>query len=387
MSSMQEKVERMQRLHAQEQQRQAMARTIDDIPFTYELISDDWLTATVCRHVAGAKVIAHTLDAADEGTSNRRRIFLSYNDAGNAAGLPRSVFCKATQSLESRFMLGLNDVAESEVHFYNHIRPLLAIEAPVGVFANIDRDSLNSIVMMRDMQGQAEFCDHRSVITRARADSQMRLLARIHGPFYSRPEMKTLIEPFQTFELFFEKTEAAIRWSEGRIRGLHAGKAVIPPRLYARVDEIDPLTFKAFLSHADMPRTLLHSDVHLKNWYIAANGEMGLADWQVLTQGNGTRDLAYTIATSLTTENRRAWEMDLIRLYLACLQAEGASPMTFEETLRRYRQQLFSALAMWTLTLTPPAGAPAMQPQETSLTFIDRITHAIDDLDGLKSFS
>jgi hypothetical protein len=380
--SMQEKAARMQRLFEEEQKRQSVARTIDDLPTSFELISDEWLTNTLCRKVAGAEVTSHSLDAADEGTSNRRRIFLKYNDVGQKSGLPASVFCKATQSLQSRFILGLNDVAEAEVTFYNHVRSLLDIEAPIGIFANIDRESLNSIVILEDMRGYADFCDDKTEITLARAKSQMRLLARLHGKFQDNPALLPVLERFQTFVEFYDKTEAAVGWNACQRRGLQAARHLLPAKLAARVDDIGGLTERAFLRHANLPVTLLHSDVHLKNWYVAANGEMGLMDWQVLTRGNGIRDLAYAIATALTIENRRIWEMDLIRYYLERFKEETGAAPSFDAALTLYRQQLFCALAMWTTTLAPPEGAPAMQPPETALRFIDRMVHAIDDLEA-----
>jgi thiamine kinase-like enzyme len=380
--SMQQKFERMKQLHAEEQNRQSVARTVTDIPFSFELISDDWLTNTVCRGTPRAQVTAHSLDQADEGTSNRRRIFLNYNEDGRKAGLPASVFCKATQSLESRFILGLNDVAEAEVVFYNHVRPLLDIEAPVGIFANFNPESLNSIVILEDMRGRAEFCDDRTEISLARAESQMRLLARLHGKFQDNPALRPVLERFQTFVEFYDKTEAAVGWTACQRRGLQTARHLLPPRLESRIEDIAPFTEQAFRSHAKLPVTLLHSDVHLKNWYVAANGEMGLMDWQVLTRGNGIRDLAYAISTAMTTENRRAWEMHLIRYYLEQLKDAGGTGPSFDETLTLYRQQLFCALAMWTTTLAPPEGAPVMQPPQTALRFIDRMAHAIDDLDS-----
>jgi hypothetical protein len=36
------------------------------------------------------------------GTANRRRIYTTWNEAGKQAGLPASVFCKATHDLENR---------------------------------------------------------------------------------------------------------------------------------------------------------------------------------------------------------------------------------------------------------------------------------------------
>lgn len=48
------------------------------------------------------------MQAADKllsGTSNRRRIFMTWNEAGQKAGLPKSVFCKGSADLINRLVL------------------------------------------------------------------------------------------------------------------------------------------------------------------------------------------------------------------------------------------------------------------------------------------
>ena len=113
---------------------------------------------------------------------------------------------------------------------------------------------------------------------------------------------------------------------------------------------------------------------------------MGVNDWQNSSKGNWSRDLAYCISTGADPETRRAWERDLLKYYLEELARAGGPRLDFEEAWRRYRQQLFAALAWWTGTIGQPPDAPAMQPPETSLEFIRRMSCAIDDLDALDSF-
>ncbi|MCY1562617.1 hypothetical protein D9M68_1000460 [compost metagenome] len=73
-------------------------------------------------------------------------------------------------------------------------------------------------------------------------------------------------------------------------------------------------------------------------------------------------------------------------LYLDELHAAGGPQVSFDEGWNIYRQQLLSALTWWTVTLTPPPGLPDMQPRDTTLEFIRRISTAIDDLDSLDAF-
>ena len=387
MNELQQKFAFIKESYAEEIAAQKVVTELDELPIAYELISDEWLTKALCADVAGAEVIAHTLDEADEGVTNRRRIYLEYNEAGNQAGLPKSVFCKASMTPESRFVIGINGGAEGEVEFFNTMRPTLGIEAPEAHFALADSDTCNSIILLKDLVGEdIEFGDHSTVITRGLAEDQMRLLAVFHGRFYESEELDTTYKSYRSMEEFFNTTDAMINWIAGCKRGFLLAKDVIPAELFGKVDEITALTSRSFTMHSELPRTLVHNDPHLKNWYIRDQSRMGLGDWQTVVKAHWSRDLTYTISTCLSVEDRRAWEQDLIRLYLKELGKAGVPVLSLEETMVLYRQQLLNSLAMWTFTLSPSEDAPVMQPPESCLVFIERMSNAINDLDALAAF-
>jgi hypothetical protein len=110
---------------------------------------------------------------------------------------------------------------------------------------------------------------------------------------------------------------------------------------------------------------------------------MGLCDWQCVSIGCWARDLAYAVSATLTVEDRRAWEQDLLRHYLARLAADAKVEIPFDEAWRLYRQQMPAALLMWTVTLVHSPLMPDMQPREVSMEMITRITNAIHDLKSL----
>jgi len=382
-------IEQIQAEYERDQNNLRPAVRADDIPLSYELITSEWLTNILCKGYPGAKVISHALDKPDEGSTNRCRIFLTYNQAGKIAKLPRSVFCKATHGLANRVMLGVSDCVHGEVTFFNKLRPLVDIEAPKSFLATYNPHSFNSIIVLGDLGKDTEFCKHTTKITRARAESQMTLLAKLHGRFYEGQDLDNALADVVTFEAYFHNL--GDMWKKCCSAGFHAAKEVIPPRLYARHAEVWPITMKSVEINKALPRTLTHGDVHLRNWYIASSGEMGLADWQVITKGHCLRDVAYAIATSLTVADRRAWEKELLRSYLDKLQAAGGDNIKFDDAWKYYRQHLFTVLAWWTFTLAPSAGgfdAPEIvQPKDATLAFISRIATAMDDLDAFDSFN
>jgi hypothetical protein len=367
-----------------DQEAQPRARTPDEIPISYESITDEWLTAILFARHPGAHVVRHRLGAPDNGTNNRRRIFLEFDAAGTAAGLPASVFCKATHDLRNRLVLGHSGAVLCEVTFYNHARPLLEIEAPEAWFAAFDPVSFNSMIMLKDLGEGVSFFPFDRLLRREQAESQISLLAGLHGRFYEARELTTTLAVLPTWRERFRNLER-FHLEECCASGFRAAEPVIPGRLFAREAQIWRATVETVVQHDALPTTLCHGDVHLKNWYLNAEGRVGLGDWGVAHRGHWARDLAYTIATALPVEIRRQWERDLVALYLEEMAGRGVIGLTFDEAWLRYRQALFSALAFWTMTLTPAADMPDMQPEDVSLEFVKRLAHAIDDNDALAS--
>ena len=357
-----------------------------DMPPTYESITPQWLTDVLANDVPGAEVESYVLGPHDDGTSNRRKIAVRWNEAGRQAGLPDKLFCKGTQSLESRYMLGMNEGVQAEVNFYNVLQHKIDVISPPKLFARYDPATLNSIVVLKDLSDEVAFCTMETDLSLEHCQSQMSLLATLHSTFHESPLLETELNMFSKWETFFRITAFDAGFEDSCIRGFTQAEEVIPPRLFAREAEVWPATLKCVDLHETMPRGMTHNDVHLKNWFIRPDGEMGINDWQNSAQGNGSRDLAYCISTAVVPEKRREWERDLLRYYIEEFAARGGPKLDFDVTFRRYRQQLFAALAWWSGTLGQPPDAPAMQPRDTSLEFIRRTTVAIDDLDALDSF-
>lgn len=359
--------------------------TAADFPVNYGAINPQWLTAVLCAHVPGAKVLSHRLDVPDNGTSNRMRIFVDYNPAGKQAGLPERIFCKATHQLENRLSLGLIGAARSEVNFYNQLRPLLQIEAPVCLFAN-HNSALNSIIIMRELDPATVFCNYKNAeITRQRAEDQLRLLASLHGKFLESAALKSTWQIFSTWTENFANMDYAA-FEKACDKGFEMAEDIIAPRLFARRGEIWPATRKSYRRHLQLPHTLTHGDAHLGNWYITPTGAMGLSDWQTTNRGHWSRDVIYTLTTSLTVERRRQWLPELLRYYHDQLERAAGRNLPFDGLLDECRRQLFTVLAFWTITLNPAPRMPQMQPEDITREFIRRICAAIDDLDALDSF-
>lgn len=357
-----------------------------DVPRSYDAIAPEWFTHILCQGHPDAKVVSYRAEKPDDLDRGHMRIRLSYNDAGVAAGLPASVFCKDSQKLEMRLFNNLCTMVPAEVVFYNKLRGLIDNVTPNSLFAAHDPRSFNSIIVFEDLLPQgAEFCLPATTITRERIESQLTFLAQLHGKFYARADTHPVLAGWRTFGEVFDAPDKYLSLEGLANRGFLASESVVPPRLYARAAEIWGATVKGAMSFRGRPTTFVHGDAHLRNWYIAAGGAMRLADWQLISRGDWVWDVTYTLSTSLAVENRRAWEKDLIRFYLDKLHQAGAPALDFNDAWDGYRRHLPLALSWWT-PMVKHSSDFRMQPMDDTFRIIQRVATAIDDLDALDGF-
>jgi aminoglycoside phosphotransferase (APT) family kinase protein len=363
------------------------ARRFDDVPCSPYAVTAEWLTAVLCNKTPGAIVTHVEVKPASAGTHERHQLKVSYNEEGSRAGLPVSIFTKSLPSIVTRMIGGFNGTARVEGSFFTQIRPQLEIEAPLCYHSAYDRRTFAAIHLLEDLVAtkSATFCNHKTYVTRAMADDMIDLLASLHGRFYGDPTLAERYRWLASYPRWFTIGAAKMGTEYYTRKAFDAAAHVIPAEVLARRDDVWPATMRALALHDSEPQGLIHSDVHIGNWYRTGAGLMGLCDWQCLSRGHWSRDFAYAVTASLTPDDRRSWERDLLARYTERFAEKTGVKPDFDLSFLRYRQQIVHALAMWTITLCHSPLLPNMQPEDTTLTMIERMTTAMADLDALDS--
>ena len=363
------------------------ARRLEDVPCSPYAITLEWLTAVLCGKNPGAMVTHVEVKPASAGTHERHQLIVSYNEEGRRAALPVSIFTKSLPSVVTRMIGGFNGTARVEGNFYTQLRPQLEIEAPLCYHSAHDRRTFTAIHLLEDMVAtkSATFCNHKTTVTRAMADDMIDLLAALHSRFYADPTLAERYRWLAGYPRWFTIGAEKMGTEYYTRKAFDAAAHVIPPEILARREEVWPATIRALAVHESEPQGLIHSDVHIGNWYRTGAGQMGLCDWQCLSRGHWSRDFAYAVTASLTPDDRRNWERDLLVRYIERFAEKTGVKPDFDLSFTHYRQQIVHALAMWTITLCHSRLLPRMQPEDTTLAMIGRITTAMADLDSLDS--
>jgi aminoglycoside phosphotransferase (APT) family kinase protein len=370
----------------QERLRRRRAVAASDVPGSVEALTNDWWTAVLGAGTPGAAVTAFRVIGGSSGTHARHRFELTWNQTGLDAGLPKAVFTKSLPTLVNRMIGGYNGTAHAEGRFYLQIRPQLDIEAPLGYHAAFEPESLAAINVLEDIATTrgATFCDYRTAVDRNMAEGMVDLLAHLHGTTWNHPDLTNQWRWVANFADWYSVGARKMQTRKYTAQAMQRAAPVIPAAVLANRERLWPaVEASAQIHRQPAPRCLLHSDVHIGNWYRHADGRVGLYDWQCLTQGHFARDLAYALSTALTPQDRRAWERGLIERYLTVLAEHNVQLPSFDVAWHAYRTQMMHALWMWTITLCHSPFLPAMQTEDTSMAMIERITAAMADLGSI----
>ena len=364
--------------------------SLKDVPPSANALTNEWLTAALCRDIPGAVVVDFAVVGGSDGTSSRRALRVDYNSAGQKAALPTRLFTKSASSFQSRLMLVAGGVTESETIFYRDIRRQLdRLRSPRSYYAAFDPKTYRSIVVMDDLTADGwSFPDPmQDTISRQDAEDMVDQMAYYHAAFWDDSRLSSQLGRLATTEVFQQRIND-VGLLKAAHRGLDHIETVTPPAIYRRREELIPTTMRALHLNSSGTPTLLHQDVHQGNWLRDPDGRMGLYDWQAVARGEWALDYAYAMSVNLAVEHRRAWERELLERYLWRLGEEGVkNPPSFEQAWLRYRQQPFHVVIFSLLTIGAGRFQPVMQPKDYMARCWERIATFLDDHDSLDSLS
>ncbi|MCT7659339.1 ecdysteroid 22-kinase family protein [Mycobacterium deserti] len=327
----------------------SLPRTVADVDAAY-------LSQILGRPVTSVSVIG-----GDAGTSSRARLALT------GENVPQSVFVKMpAETVPTRLMGEMGRLAATETRFYRELAPELT-GLPTSYGSEFDSLTGRFVLVLEDLAvDKCVFPDTLHPLDRDQASMIVGLLAQLHATFWERVPRWLYTASADTASLL---TGPLLKTSARRI----AERTDLPVGNGRFIDE----NYRAVARLIDEPpHTVMHGDAHPGNVYFR-NGEPGLLDWQAVRCGHPSRELAYTLITSMTTAKRRSVEQDLLDEYRLALTAAGGPHLDGDELWERYRR---GALYPYVAALIT-AGMGGMQDEGIALEGLRRAVAALEDLD------
>jgi Ser/Thr protein kinase RdoA (MazF antagonist) len=332
------------------------------LPRTVDGLDTDVLSGVMGTTVRSVRVLGN-----DAGTSSRARLALTGD------GVPESAFVKlSAQTAATRLMGELGRLGHTEVRFYSQLAPELT-GVPKAYGTAFDAWTGRYLLVLEDLPGSCVFPDTLHPLSIDQASLLVELLAKLHATFWHRlpPDGRGPLGWLYTpsGDVTSLLTGALMTTSMKRI----AERSSIPVEKGRFIAE----NYRAVAALIDAPpHTVMHGDAHPGNVYFR-DGEAGLLDWQAVRRGHPSRELAYTLVTSLTPEDRREAQRGLLDDYRRALAAAGGPELDRDELWLRFRQGALYAYVAPLIT----AGMGGMQVEDIAMEGLRRGVEALDDLE------
>lgn len=322
-------------------------------------------------HVMVSKVKPISVDV---GTTTRVRIEVEHD---GPATIPRFWFVKMPSlAWRARVITALPRLLPTEVRFYREIAPVVPINKP-NVLAATSRLGCGSTLVLSDVtECGAKPGQPSDALTVSQAELVVEQLAQLHARFWR-----------------VSNDVAHYPWMSGPTRRLedHLGTALAVPLMKQGLQRSRSIVSNSLQRSAlryachrrramhfltQGPQTVVHHDCHPGNLFWQ-HSRPGLLDWQLVRTGEGVSDVAYFLATALTTEVRRRHERELLEKYVALLASRGID-VELNNLMARYRAHLVYPFEAMVVTL----AVGGMMANDDNLELIRRAAAAVEDLDA-----
>ncbi len=266
---------------------------------------------------------------------------------------------------------------ERELLAYRLLGNDASFRKPRLLFGEHDETGLTNLVL-EDLSDRARPGDQIAGCSIAEAGAVVRELAAFHSAWWGNGEAlanEWLIRHGEMLPLYELGAEKLGPWLAGRIG---ADDLALVEAFRARA--------KDWLAIAPSRRTLIHSDPRVDNMMFEDTAE-GVAtwiiDWQLPAAGDPQHDVAYFLSGSVSPDDRRACERELVADYAGLIR-RAVPDYSDDEALESYRRNIVAGL--WLTVIATAAIEQSEHNANLICALVERNCAAFRDWDALNAF-
>jgi hypothetical protein len=324
------------------------------IPSTFDDITAEWFTGALRERgrLSSGRATAVSVTRFGEGVGlmgQTARLTVQFSD--DVRGLPTSYVVKLSATAEANRAMGVHyRIYEKEVRFYRELAPQVPVTTAEAFIAEFDPASHDFVLVLADLAPLRVGSE-----LEAPSDDEVRLavreMAKLHAHFWNRrqdlPWVPMLNEsPWDSHQQFWEQGWPAFL----------ASRSEVPEALRRCGDLMVTKVLPLQNWMCRTPTTIIHMDFRLSNTFFGeSDGQpaFALVDWQPFSWARGPYDLGYFMSQSISIEQRRALEEEVLRLYVDELEAHGVTGYALADARADYVGGIAYCLlyAMGTVTI------------------------------------
>jgi hypothetical protein len=291
-----------------------------DVPVSTEAADAAFVTAALREggvlgaDSAVAEVSHETIGEGVGIVGQLARLSLRYE--GNAAGAPGTAILKIPSAFpENRAVGDHYDFYQREGRFYQQLADKVPMRTPHCYWNHVDPESNTFGMLLEDLGGRT-MISQVAGIPGGRAAAALHALARLHGAWWGTSALDSLT--------WMPRLDDPINLAAGQgyrdswpVFAEHIGDGI--PAEGVGIGERTKDQFEALIHKgmAEAASSVCHGDFRGDNLMFddraSGDDEVAVLDWQISYRGPAITDVAYFLCQSLTLEERRAHEHDLVR--------------------------------------------------------------------------
>ena len=255
--------------------------------------------------------------------------------------------------------------------FYRTIATSVGVPTMTCVYADLDTESLFSVVVTKDLGVHgARFLDGRSEYSIDQLAESLGDLATLHAGTWMNPRYADAEWLASRLDQYTQRrgVEEILVNFDGPIG------AGVPAEVRDAQRLFDVYSALGTQVAGETPWCVIHGDPHIGNVMLDPGGRPAFYDWQLVQRAPWYLDVGYHLAASVSVEDRRANESDLIRHYLDRLAAGGVEVPSETEAWAGIRRGMVHGFYLWAITLQ-------VDPEITT-RLLERLGTAVADHDA-----
>jgi len=321
------------------------------LPLTVDDLTTSWLQFAMADVIQDETIEGFSAEIIGVGEGfmgQLARVSLSYaNDAPDA---PRSVIAKfASTKPETREMARDQNAYKREIGFYRDIGDDVGV--PVAACYYSDHlESSNHFVMLLEDLAPAVPSDQVMGTNREISREVIEQFAKLHAKWWNSDQLADYDwAKWVVKEMPIE--QALALFEESMTQAEATGRFDAYPEMKRLMPFLPPL-FKLDPAHP-FPFTLTHGDLRSDNIIqpSAAGGRFAVIDWQLSGIGDPVNDIARWLVQSISIEDRRDTEQDLLKLYHDRLVEYGVKGYSYKKFINNYKTNLIVVLLMFSMSM------------------------------------
>ena len=322
----------------------ALLETVDEL-------SVGWLQSALRAHLDGAVISDFSTQAIGVGEGFMgllARVSLTYNES--ASNAPKSLIAKFAAAREdTREMARDQSLYRREIGFYRDIGQDVGIRVPQCYFSDFDESSQRFVLLLEDL-APGEASDQVIGTSKETSRRVVEEFAKLHAKWWNSDQL----DQYEWGKWILNETPM----EEGLARLQESIKQVEETGSFDRYPEMKRLMYLLpplfrIEPAPPYPFSLTHGDLRSDNIIqpSEAGGEFCVLDWQLCGKGDPVNDIARWMAQSISIEDRKETEQELLQLYHSKLLEHGVTGYSYKKFINAYKTNLVVILVMFSMSI------------------------------------